>query len=408
MEVELKYGSGSLAFNLPAHSVIPEFSEPEFTIEKNGFIADLKHVLPFEKEKYQNIAIVVSDKTRLCGYPEYLPWITEVLLQQGAKKENIYFYIAYGTHPRQSEEESLNSYGETYRQFHFIHHDCNDVSLFENKGLTRRGTPILFRKDILRSTLLITFGSISHHYFAGYGGGRKMLFPGLASRLAVYHNHSLFLDRQARTLAAGCQPGNLTGNPLAEDLKEIDTYAPPKIAIHGIMNASGKVCRLMIGTSYEDFLEACKVHDSYYRYPSSEQYDLVIASSGGYPKDINFIQAHKSVHHAAAFVKDGGTLIVLSECIDKIGSNYFMKYLEAGSFEAAFAMLENNYEGNGGTALSMMLKTRRIRIHMLTSLDADACKTLGVTRVNPGEIQNILNTARGSVAVIRNASILVK
>ncbi|NJK98531.1 MAG: hypothetical protein HC905_29675 [Bacteroidales bacterium] len=53
-------------------------------------------------------------------------------------------------------------------------------------------------------------------------------------------------------------------------------------------------------------------------------------------------------------MKDGGTLVVLSECIDKIGSNYFIKYLEAGSFESAFNMLAENYEGNGGTALSMI------------------------------------------------------
>ena len=198
------------------------------------------------------------------------------------------------------------------------------------------------------------------------------------------------------------------GNPLADDLKEIDTYLPYKISVHGIMNASGKVCRLIVGESYDDFVSACKVHDGYYRFSSPEQYDLVIASSGGYPKDINFIQSHKSVHHSAAFVKDGGTLVILAECFDKIGSNYFMKYLEAGSFEAAFSMLEHNYEGNGGTALSMMAKTKRIRIHMLTSLDDATCNTLGVKKIMENDVQNILDTEGGSIAVIRNASILVK
>jgi nickel-dependent lactate racemase len=134
----------------------------------------------------------------------------------------------------------------------------------------------------------------------------------------------------------------------------------------------------------------------------------VIASSGGYPKDINFIQAHKSVHHAAAFVKDGGTLVMLSECIDKIGSDYFMQYLRAGSFEVAFAMLEKKYEGNGGTALSMMGKTKRIRICMLTSLTREDCETLGVTKVSSDEIREIIASEKGIMAVIRNASILVK
>jgi len=209
-------------------------------------------------------------------------------------------------------------------------------------------------------------------------------------------------------LSAGCQPGNLTGNPLAEDLEEIDTFMPYKISIHGILNSSGKVCRLIVGDTYTDFVEACQVHDSFYRYTSQHQFNLVIASSGGYPKDINFIQAHKSVHHAAAFVKDGGTLVMLSECIDKIGSDYFMQYLRAGSFEAAFAMLEKKYEGNGGTALSMMGKTKRIRICMLTSLAEEDCETLGVTRVSTDEIKQRIASEKGKIAVIRNASILVK
>lgn len=408
MKISLSYGRDKVEFTMPDRTVIPVFTEPEYRISREIFINDLLQVLPADRDKYRHVAIVVSDKTRLCGYPEYLPWVTSALTEQGAKKENICFYIAYGTHARQSEAESLASYGETYRQYRFVHHNCDDGSLFVQLGTTSRGTPVDVRKDILNSTLLITFGSVSHHYFAGYGGGRKLIFPGLGSRKAVYHNHGLFLDRNTRSLAAGCQPGNLEGNPLADDLKEFDSFLPPKISIHGIMNASGKVCQLITGVNYEQFVAACRLHDSYYRYSPAGLFDLVIASSGGYPKDINFIQAHKSVHHAAAFARDGGKLVVLSECVDGIGSNYFMKYLEAGSFEAAFAMLEQHYEGNGGTALSMMLKTKRIEIYMLTSLDETICRTLGVKRVDKDAVQHIIDRESGSIAAISNASMLVK
>jgi nickel-dependent lactate racemase len=407
MNISLKYGKQQFEFELHARTEILAVKEPEYTINKEIFCGSLLSVLPSEKKRYLNVAIIVSDKTRLCGYPEFLPWVTETLQAKGVSKENITFYIAYGTHARQTEEESLNSYGDTYNNYRFVHHDCNDDSLFEEPGITARGTRVTIRKDILNSSLIITFGAISHHYFAGYGGGRKLLFPGLAKRSAVYQNHGLFLDLKTRVLATGCQPGMLKGNPLAEDLEEIDQFLPSKISIHGILNNQGKVCQLTVGTSYKDFEAACRVHDSYYRSPVQKQFDLVVTSSGGYPKDINFIQAHKSVHHAAAFVKDGGKLIILSECIDKIGSSYFLKYLEAGSFEAAFSILEKNYEGNGGTALSMMTKTKRIKIYMMTSLDQGLCKTLNVTKVNEEEIQKIVESENGTVALIENASLLV-
>jgi nickel-dependent lactate racemase len=408
MEILLRYGTGSSTLTFPDRTHIPEINEPEMAVARELFIDELTQLLPRDKNKYHDVAIVVSDKTRLCGYPEYLPWLTGLLMEMGAANDRITFYIAYGTHARQTNEESYQSYGETYRQFRFIHHDCTDTSVFEICGTTSRGTSASFRKDILRCSLLITFGSVSHHYFAGFGGGRKLLFPGLGSKRAIYHNHSLFLDMKARSLASGCQPGNLDGNPLAEDLKEIDSFSPPKISIYGILNASGKVCRLMTGHDYSDFEKACQVHDSFYSYNNPDKYDLVVASGGGYPKDINFIQAHKAVHHAAAFVKDGGKLVVLLECIDQIGSGYFMKYLEAGSFEAAFDMLEKKYEGNGGTALSMMIKTKRIRIYMMTSLDHDICKTLNVTKIAAGDLQQLINNEKGSIAAIQNASMLVK
>jgi nickel-dependent lactate racemase len=408
MNLTLRYGRSELEFVFPEHTAIPVYSEPEYAIDKNAFTGRLEELLPTDPQKYRNVAIVVSDKTRLCGYPEFLPWVVDSLQGRGAGKDNITFYIAYGTHAKQSEEESRNAYGPVYGQYRFVQHDCRDESAFDVLGNTGRGTPVTIRKDIRASSLVITFGAISHHYFAGYGGGRKLLFPGLAERKAVYHNHSLFLDRQARSLAAGCQPGQLDGNPLAEDLREVETHMPERISVHGILNASGKVCKLMVGNSQEDFLEACRTHDSYYRYGKAEQFDLVIASSGGYPKDINFIQAHKSVHHAAAFVKDGGRLVMLSECIDKIGSDYFLKFLEAGSFEAAFAMLENKYEGNGGTALSMMQKAKRIHISMLTTLGERECTLLGVKKIKASEITPMIAEESGSIAVIRNASMLVK
>ncbi len=408
MKQSLKYGKQSLEFDMPAQAANLRVRDPVSSLDKDSFKKQLIKSLPGNDDPYLNVGIIVADKTRLCGYPEYLPWLIEVLESKGSRKENITFYIAYGTHPRQTEEESFQSYGEVYKEYTFIHHDCYDESALIQLGTTSRGTPVKVNRDAIASRLLITFGALTHHYFAGYGGGRKLIFPGLADRRSIYKNHSLFLDRENKTLSGGCQPGNLEGNPVSEDLKEIDAMMPPKISIHGLLNSKGEVADLLVGKSYEEFEEACKIHDSFYRSGLDESYNLVIASSGGYPKDINFIQAHKSIHNAASFVKTGGRLIILSECIDGIASDYFLKYFESGSFEKAYTMLDMEYEGNGGTALSMMTKTGRIHITMLTSLDEQLCRLLNVSKSSPEMIRHILNEEKGSVAVIENASLLLR
>ena len=408
MRSELQYGSQVLSFEVPDSADLLNIREPEYTISKESFYTNFLLRLSATNQDLSRVGIVISDKTRLCGYNHYLPWLIDLLEKSGTKKENITFYIAYGTHPRQTDEESVNAYGKIYFKYRFVHHDCSEPSVMTTLGTTKRGTPMTLRKDFLQSTLLITFGAISHHYFAGFGGGRKLLFPGLASREAIYHNHSLFLNMKSRTLEPGCQCGMLEGNPVAEDLHEIDALLPQRLSVHGILDSHGKVCQLHIGSAYSDFLGACNQHNSYYKSDTQGLYDCVLASAGGYPKDINFIQAHKSVHNAAAFVKDGGILILLAECRDGIGTNTFLPLFKAGGWDKVFNKLSKKYEGNGGTALAMMAKTKRIRIHMVTGFDDETCHLMGAKKTDAKEVNTLISQEKGSVAVIENASMLIK
>jgi nickel-dependent lactate racemase len=404
--LDLRYGRGHLTCAVAAHAEILATREPARSINRESFQAGLNQFLPPVLPQGP-IAIVVADKTRLCGYPTALPWLTEALLARGANRSQITFYIAYGTHTPQSDAESRAAYGSIYAEYPFIHHRSSEPVRFAELGQTSQGTPVRIREDLLTAGLIITVGAISHHYFAGFGGGRKLLFPGLGEQEAIYHNHRLFLDAKQRILAPGCRSGQLHGNPLAEDLAEIDRMLPAYLSIHGLLDSHGEVAAFRFGTTYDDFLAACREHDALYRAGSGKQYDLVLASAGGYPKDINFIQVHKAIDNAAAFVRDGGTLILLAECADGLGSTSFLPYFEMGNPKAAFDHLTKQYSGNGGTALAMMAKIARIRIFMVTSLQQKLCRLIGVTRINAEEVGCHAADA-GDMAVITNASMLIR
>ena len=224
---------------------------------------------------------------------------------------------------------------------------------------------------------------------------------------AIYQNHRLFLDTEQRILAPGCRPGQLHGNPIAEDLAEINSMLPAYLSIHGLLDSRGEVAAFRFGTTYDDFLNVCREHDTLYRSTTGKQYDLVLASAGGYPKDINIIQVHKAIDNAAAFVRDGGTLILLAECADGIGSATFLPYFEMDNREATFDHLVAHYSGNGGTALAMMAKTERIRIFLVTDLDENLCRQIDITRIKREEAARRAINA-GELAVITNASMLIR
>ena len=134
----------------------------------------------------------------------------------------------------------------------------------------------------------------------------------------------------------------------------------------------------------------------------------MVASAGGHPKDINFIQAHKSIHNAASFVRNGGKLVIFAECRDGIGNPEFMDILSCGGRDQIFEYLKGSYKNNAGTALSMLEKSERIDIQMITSLSKEDCKLMGASRCAPGDVQKMIDLEQGSVAVLAYAGILYR
>jgi len=400
---KFKYGDNKIALNLPDDKVKLTVNEPTRNIDRNDFNSSLNEILKVSHGN--NIGIVVSDKTRLCSYEIYLPWLTANLESRGIDPDDITFYIAYGTHPMQTDEESFNAYGNTFHKYRFVHHDCDDPAEMTDLGTTSRGTSVKVRQDIFNHDLLVLFGAISHHYFAGYGGGRKLIFPGLAGREAIYQNHKLFIDFKASKLDPGCQSGQLSGNPVSEDLKEIDDLLPRKLIISGILDTGGKVAVIKFNRDYGEFMDTCAIYDKSYRSQVEMKFDLVIASAGGYPKDINFIQTHKSLHNAASFVKDKGTLVLLGECRDGIGNKVFIDIF-SGTVNEIVDNLKINYSGNGGTALSTLSKTSRINVLMLTELSKDDCRRMGINKVDLAMVKDEIENFSGKAAIIENASII--
>jgi nickel-dependent lactate racemase len=383
--------------------------EPDNIITPAIFTQRLDLFLRQNRLDLSSPILVVGDKTRLCGYPQYLPLLIELLKKQGMAEKDLKIIIAYGTHPRQSDEECFRAYGDMYRHLTFLHHDCHVKSDFIDLGKTSRNTPILFRRDLVRASAVITMGAICHHYFAGFGGGRKLIFPGCGEKEAIYANHRLYLDIHKGILATRCQAGILDGNPLAEDLFEVEKKLQADLAIHGILDSHGQLRDLLVGNGRDDFLAACRIHAGNCEVKASQS-DIVIGSCGGFPKDINFIQSHKGIHNAAMFVRDGGLLLIYAECQDGIGSTTFLPWLQKGSFAAAFAELANHYEGNGGTALALMTKLQRIRIGIITGIDDTVCRTMGLEHWSHNEVNDYLGKVDGqkTVCQIPNASLLVK
>ena len=250
---------------------------------------------------------------------------------------------------------------------------------FEYFGDTSRKTPVWINKHLCHVDHVFLTGTIVHHYFSGYGGGRKAVLPGCAAMETVRCNHSWMLDANAGL-------GKTIGNPVYEDQMEgVALFAKGRslILFNAILNAKHQFLRMFAGDYIAAHKEACKFVDEVYGVVIPQLADVVIVSCGGYPKDINVYQMQKTMDNARCAVREGGVVILLAECEEGSGSKVLEETCKRlGSCDAIEKELEANFVigANKAYAVTRLMKT--VKYILVSSLDKQLAKDMlfaGVT-----------------------------
>jgi nickel-dependent lactate racemase len=382
--MELKYGSTTFTLDLPperlagvvAPSLFVVAESPADIIEAaldacSHFISSFK---PGEK-----VVIVTSDITRYTGSEIYLPLLVERLNRQGIADGDIEILIALGIHRRQTEHEHQRILGPLYGRISVSDHDCDDHDMLTLIGTTSNGIKVSINRKAVEAEHLILTGTIGFHYFAGFGGGRKSVLPGIASRKACMASHFTVLNPGE---GSGKNPlavtGNLEGNPVHRAMVEGCALAKPAFILNTVLASDKRIIAAFAGDWREAHEAGCRFYRERFAYPLAEKGDLVVASCGGFPKDINLIQAHKSMEYAAQALKDGGVMILLAECRDGFGNGTFFNWFRFKRLEEFEAALRAQYEINGQTAYSLLQKAQRVRIILVSQFPAQQVDEMGM------------------------------
>ncbi|HZK11017.1 MAG TPA: transcriptional regulator, partial [Atribacterota bacterium] len=126
--------------------------------------------------------------------------------------------------------------------------------------------------------------------------------------------------------------------------------------------------------SWQQGVEMCK---QIYICPIEKKADVVIASTGGYPKDINVYQAQKALDNAYQAVKPGGTIILLAECPEGYGEDTFEKWIEeANSPDDIIKRLKKKFVLGGHKAYSIARVAKEVEVILISSLPQDKVRKL--------------------------------
>ena len=331
-EYTFHYGRGTKRFSLDESKVIKEIRMPETPVMEDipkGVLDAIYHPIgtePIDKiiKPGQTVTFICNDPTRVANSFDFMPVLVNELNKLGIPDENMQIVFSLGTHRLMSYEEMVEGVGaEVAGRIKMFNSDAKIAEDFEYFGATSRFTPVLINKRICHchSDHIILTGTIVHHYFSGYGGGRKAVLPGCAAMETVRHNHSFMLDP-----ASGI--GKMEGNPVYDDQMEgvalwaeaMKKRGTSVFLFNAILDAEHRFLRMFAGDYIAAHKEACKFVDQVYGVKIPKQADVVIASCGGYPKDINVYQMQKTMDNAVLACREGGVVILLAECEEGSGS----------------------------------------------------------------------------------------
>ncbi len=265
----------------------------------------------------EKVGIVVSDATRPWARSDlFLPALLDELNANGIPDRDIFIVIGLGAHRRHTAEEDTLTCGRDVRgRIHVFPHDCRNGNELAFVGRTSRGVDTFINKRLHEADRMILTGGIVYHYMAGFGGGRKAVMPGIGGFSSIQANHFLFMNKEAgKGINPGCASGSLADNDMHLDMCEMAEMVKPDFILNTVPAPKGGVARFVAGHWYKAWEEGTKLVEELYGVPLEEKADIVIASAGGFPRDINLWQGTKAIVNASMACKPGGAIVCILEC----------------------------------------------------------------------------------------------
>ncbi len=376
----LRYGSVQISFSLPANWHVeevafrprPPLSDPPAAIrsalrEPIGALPLQQSVRPGDQ-----VCILVNDSTRKARTEVFMPILLDELNCAGVPDRDIFAVVATGTHRLATSEDMAALVGPAVAgRIEIYSHDCHDHATLTPLGSTKRGTPVLANSRVVRADRRILTGSVVHHWFAGFGGGKKALVPGICGYDTIRANHALLLDPASRIAV-------LDGNPAAEDQLEAARLIGGDFLLNTVLDTNGDILSVFAGDMVLAHRQACDLAHSAYAGYKITPADVVLASCGGWPKDINVYQAQKSLENGALACRHGGVVILAAECREGIGSDKYwqwaQKYKTLDEIERA---LRADFDLGGHKAFAMARLSAEHHVILLSSLPAETVRVLG-------------------------------
>ncbi len=259
---------------------------------------------PIEKIAKPGVEVVLlfDDLQRPTPAHLALPVIMDRLNRAGIGDERMTAVCALGTHPVLSEEQlRIKAGDEVFSRLKgrvFSHDSQSPDNIII--GRTHRGTPVEVNSRVALADLVIGVGECMPHPSAGFGGGYKIIMPGVSSYRAIADHHFAWMRNRSTKV------NHLEGNPFFEEIMDAGRIARLAFKLDFIMNEKKQVIKAFAGHPEAEHREASRFAGSLYLMPLPKLADVTITSAA--PLEVG-VQATKALGMASLCTRSGGTII---------------------------------------------------------------------------------------------------
>jgi nickel-dependent lactate racemase len=288
------------------------------------------------------VAVLIEDLTRPSPKKIILEAVLELLEQKRIASRQIVIVFSLGTHRGLDREEIEGAFGrELVGRYEFVNHDCRAADLV-SAGRLKTGQPVRINRRVMEATFRIGVGSIFPHPMNGFGGGGKILFPGVADLEAITDHHFHY------TFQSGTGLGKLDGNPFYEEVCALARSVPLHFVVNGVLDQRDVLADLVAGDPIEAHRAGVRICRTLTTKRFSKRADLTVTTSFPYKEGPQIV---KPLVPASLVTKPGGCILLAADCSGNLPE----------PFIASFERFRSRHEGDlFGGVLAHFLDRRLI------------------------------------------------
>lgn len=351
----------------------------------------------------ETVAIVIPDITRALPGDRLLPWLLAEISH--IPRRDVTLIVGTGTHRGNTPEELARMVGsEVASKYRIVNSDGRDNSSLLSVGRSPFGYEVQYHKTYVQADRRILVGFIEPHFMAGFSGGYKAVFPGIANLDAILHYHNF--ANIAHPLSTW---GELDGNPTQAHVRAAGMLLPVDFLVNVTLNTERSITGYFCGEVMAAHLAGCAFSKEVAMAGVPEAFPIVITTNSGYPLDLNLYQTVKGMVAAHAIARAGGLIITAARCNDGFPEHGKFKdqLLRWPSPAAAWASICNGEakEVDLWQTQKLLQVVRNCRVQLYSELDSSL-----VERAHLVPIQDVrlaidtelarLNDPRAPVAIL--------